>query len=59
MEYDGLIVPSARHPSSNLVIFMDRLSKGFRLELTRSEPVDSVGLAQANPPLADFERPGS
>ena len=24
LEFDGLLVPSARHPSTNLVIFMDR-----------------------------------
>jgi hypothetical protein len=40
LEFDGLIVPSARHPSSNLVIFMDRLLPKGRIELLRSEPVD-------------------
>jgi RES domain-containing protein len=40
MEFDGLIVPSARHASSNFVIFMDRLGPGCALELLHSEPVD-------------------
>lgn len=39
MEFDGLIVPSARHGSSNLVIFMDR-GVASSLELRQSHPVD-------------------
>lgn len=39
LEFDGMIVPSARHKSLNLVIFMDRGSS-TALELVKSEPVD-------------------
>jgi RES domain-containing protein len=39
LEFDGLLVPSARHPSSNLVIFMDRDAAGS-LEVKRTERVD-------------------
>jgi len=39
LEFDGLIVPSARHPSSNLVVFMDR-GASVKLELRASEGVD-------------------
>jgi hypothetical protein len=40
LEFDGIIVPSARYPSANLVLFMDRMASGARLELKRSDPVD-------------------
>ncbi|HLY55115.1 MAG TPA: RES family NAD+ phosphorylase [Stellaceae bacterium] len=39
MEFDGLLVPSARHRSQNLVIFMDR-DAAVSLETLRAEPVD-------------------
>lgn len=39
LEFDGLVVPSARHPSLNLVVFMDRNAAGS-LEVIRSERVD-------------------
>lgn len=39
LELDGLIVPSARHPSSNLVLFMDRGAEVI-LELQSSDDVD-------------------
>ena len=39
MEFDGLVVPSARHQSRNLVIFTDR-DAAASLESLRSEPVD-------------------
>lgn len=39
LEYDGLLVPSARHPSLNLVIFMDRPAAPT-LEVMSCEPVD-------------------
>jgi RES domain-containing protein len=39
MELDGLLVPSARHKSSNLVVFMDR-DAAASLEVRRSQPVD-------------------
>lgn len=40
LEFDGLKVPSARAPCSNLVLFLERLSEGVSLELRSSEPVD-------------------
>lgn len=39
LEFDGLIVPSARHASLNLVVFMDRIDAGT-LEVKSSEDVD-------------------
>jgi len=39
LEFDGLVVPSARHRSSNLVIFMDR-GAASTLESKQSHPVD-------------------
>jgi RES domain-containing protein len=39
MEFDGLIAPSARHGSQNLVVFMDR-DAATSLEIARAEPVD-------------------
>lgn len=39
MEYDGLLVPSARHECHNLVIFMDRPAAPT-LAIKTSEPVD-------------------
>lgn len=39
LEFDGLLVPSARHPSGNLVIFMDRVGAGT-LDVVTSEDVD-------------------
>jgi RES domain-containing protein len=39
LEFDGLIVPSARHQSQNLVIFMDRDAAGT-LYVRASEAVD-------------------
>ncbi len=39
MEFDGLLVPSARHKSRNLVVFMDRDAAGS-LEILHTEPVD-------------------
>ena len=39
LEFDGLIVPSARHDSANLVLFIDRLESGL-LEVRQTEPVD-------------------
>jgi RES domain-containing protein len=41
MEFDGLLVPSARHESHNLVIFMDRDS-ALSLEILAAETVDWV-----------------
>lgn len=39
LEFDGLIVPSARHDSANLVLFLDRIEPGS-LALRHSEDVD-------------------
>ncbi len=39
LEFDGLLVPSARHRSSNLVIFMDR-DAARSLEVKQTHPVD-------------------
>jgi RES domain-containing protein len=39
LEYDGLLVPSARYPCQNLVLFLDRGPSGS-LELKNSEEVD-------------------
>lgn len=40
LEFDGLIVPSARAPCANLVVFLDRLTVGAQFELRRTVPVD-------------------
>jgi RES domain-containing protein len=39
LEFDGLLVPSARHNSTNLVLFMDRGVAGS-LDITSTESVD-------------------
>lgn len=39
LEFDGLIVPSARHACSNLVIFIERIAPGS-VEITSSTDVD-------------------
>ncbi len=40
LDFDGLIVPSARSPALNLVIFTEKLDAGERLTVEASEPVD-------------------
>jgi RES domain-containing protein len=40
LEFDGLIVPSARAPCSNVVVFMDRMTDNNRLDVRTSEAVD-------------------
>jgi RES domain-containing protein len=40
LEFDGLLVPSARFACSNLVLFSDRVLVGGRLQLVSSEDVD-------------------
>ena len=40
LEYDGLIVPSARHQCTNLVVFLDRVGKNLRLDVRETTPVD-------------------
>lgn len=39
LEFDSLLVPSARHPSANLVIFMDR-DAATSLHVKQTDPVD-------------------
>ena len=39
LEFDGLLVPSARHRSTNLVLFLDQLAGGS-LEVLASDSVD-------------------
>ena len=38
--FDGLIVPSARCESLNLILFMDRIDLDEELAVTAPEPVD-------------------
>jgi hypothetical protein len=40
LEFDGLLVPSARAPCINLVVFLDRVMAGGQLDVRRTEPVD-------------------
>lgn len=40
LDFDGLIVPSARSTELNLVIFTEKLEIGDRLKVQASEPVD-------------------
>lgn len=40
LSYDGLVVPNARFPGLNLVLFLDRLYPEGRLEIRATEPVD-------------------
>lgn len=40
LEFDGLLVPSARYTCANLVVFLDRLSPDGVLSLQRTEAVD-------------------
>jgi hypothetical protein len=40
LEFDGLLVPSARFACSNLVLFTDRVSQPGQLQLVSSEDVD-------------------
>jgi hypothetical protein len=40
LEFDGLLVPSARFTCSNLVLFTDRVSRTGHLQLVSSETVD-------------------
>jgi hypothetical protein len=40
LEFDGMLVPSARFACSNLVLFTDRVSHSGHLQLVSSEDVD-------------------
>jgi RES domain-containing protein len=40
LDFDGLIVPSARSTELNLVIFTEELDRGERLKIKATEPVD-------------------
>ncbi len=43
LEFDGLIVPSARYECSNLIVFIDRIGLNVRLEVRETKPVDWQG----------------
>lgn len=47
LEYDGLIVPSARWPCDNLILFTDNLSAAS-IEVVGSEPIEWQTWARAN-----------
>ena len=40
LEFDGMLVPSARFKCNNLALFTDRVSAGGQLQLVSSEEVD-------------------
>ncbi len=40
LEFDGLIVPSARFACLNAVVFLDRIGPDHRVEVRESKPVD-------------------
>jgi RES domain len=40
LTFDGLMVPSARAPCCNLVLFLDRVAETGRMEVRESSPVD-------------------
>ncbi len=40
LDFDGLLVPSARYGGVNLVVFMDRAGDDFRLEACETKTVD-------------------
>ena len=42
LEFDGLLVPSARFACNNLALFTDRVSQPGQLQLVSSEDVDWV-----------------
>jgi RES domain-containing protein len=48
LEFDGLLVPSARHEGTNVVLFLDRIGPASlpRLESSEPEPVDWAALKQ-------------
>jgi RES domain-containing protein len=50
LEFDGLLVPSARHPSTNLVIFMDR-DAATSLHVRHTDPVDWSAWRKGSPRL--------
>jgi hypothetical protein len=49
LEFDGLLVPSARAPCANLVIFLDKVLPAGKLEVTKSEAVDWVTWRRRRP----------
>jgi RES domain-containing protein len=42
LAFDGLLVPSARAPCGNLVVFLERVTESGRMEVRESRPVDWV-----------------
>ena len=47
LEFDGLLVPSARFPCLNLVLFLDRFAPDTGLRVARSTDVDWAAWLQA------------
>jgi hypothetical protein len=52
LAFDGLLVPSARFPCTNLVIFLDRVIEHGRLDVRQSEPVDWAAWRRSRKPAA-------
>ncbi len=48
--YEGILVPSARHPGTNLVVFVGNLTPHSRLDVVSSE---EIGPAEQGPPGPD------
>ena len=57
LEFDGLLVPSARHPSANLIIFMDR-DAAASLHVKHADPVDWSAWRKVNLETALGRRSG-
>jgi hypothetical protein len=49
LEFDGLLVPSARFACNNLVVFADRVTQPGQLQLVSSEDVDWAGWRKKKP----------
>ncbi len=52
LAFDGLLVPSARFPCTNLVLFLDRVIEHGRLDVRQSEPVDWAAWRKGRKPAA-------
>jgi RES domain-containing protein len=52
LAFDGLLVPSARAPCRNLVIFLDRIAEYGRLEVRESKPVDWTAWRKDRKPVS-------
>jgi len=49
LEFDGLVVPSARYDCTNIVVFLDRIGENHRLEVCETKPVDWSGWKKRRP----------